>query len=514
MLTMLIVDDHEEEREGISFLIQELGFPLKLETADNGRKALDYLEQQSVDILFTDVRMPLMDGLQLTTEVLKLHPNMKVILFSGFAEFEYAKTAIALGVSDYLLKPINVEAFRNTMERVIGELTERQHKDEASQMKQALVKKHILFTLVNGIGEQPSIKGFSLGLPTHYHTVMLLEFEKDFFENVGPEFEDFLLSLLGSPADYLNLNGCQSLLLFPGHDMTSPISYRELATCIHDHILIKYRVNCYLAINEELTALQDLAGILPQLEKWMEYRFFLPDTFVFDAKNELIFSDQGFPNLADNHILEQIRSSLKERDHFSLRANTELLYQKYVRQVQFSQLYVKHTFSTVYQEVMRFTTTVSEMDLNRGIERIYMSEDLRDIKAIIIEGITQLEQDSNQLEPTHNHDISATKQYIEENYADDLSLELLAAKVYLSPHYLSSMFKRQTGCGLNKYIKNVRMQKAKEMLTNTHLKISDICSAVGYRNISYFCQNFRDFYGHTPEKFRQSNQKSLDYGEN
>ncbi|OAB32958.1 response regulator [Paenibacillus glacialis] len=510
MFTILVVDDHAEEREGISFLIQELSFPLQLETAENGQKALNYLEQHSVDILFTDVRMPLMDGLQLTEHVLRLHPKTKVILFSGFAEFEYAKTAMRLGVSDYLLKPVNVEAFKETMERVIVELTDQQHKDEASQMKLAYVKKHILFTLVNGIGEEPSMKGLSLGLPTHYHNAMLLEFEKDFFENVGPEFEEFLLSLLEIPVDYLNLNGCQSLLLFPEPNKLSRVSYHELALRINNSILIKYKVHCYLAINEELSAIQDIAGVLPQLEKLMEYRFFLSDTYVFDARNELIFSDQVFPNLADNHILDQIRNSLNERNSVSLRANIELLYQKYVRQVQFSHLYVKHTFSTLYQDVMKYTTTTSEMDLNIGIEKIYKSEDLRDIKDIIMEGITRLEQDSNHLEPTQNRDISVTKQYIEEYYAEDLSLEILAAKVYLSPHYLSSIFKKHTGCGLNKYIKNVRMQKAKDMLTNTHLKISDICIAVGYRNISYFCQNFRDFYGHTPEKFRQYNQRSLE----
>lgn len=94
MLSILVVDDHKEEREGIAFLIKELGF-LQLHVAENGRKALEYVSAHSVDILFTDVRMPIMDGLQLTKEALKLHPKLKVILFSGFAEFEYAKTALS-----------------------------------------------------------------------------------------------------------------------------------------------------------------------------------------------------------------------------------------------------------------------------------------------------------------------------------------------------------------------------------------------------------------------------------
>ncbi|BFH62403.1 response regulator [Paenibacillus azoreducens] len=510
MLTILVVDDHKEEREGIAFLLQELGFPLKLQVAENGRKALEYLQQHAVDILFTDVRMPQMDGLQLTRQVLQLHPKTKVIIFSGYAEFEYAKTAITLGVSDYLLKPVNVEAFEATISKVIGELTQQQQQDETSQMTRAYVKKHILFTLVNGIGEPASVQDLLPDLPDRYQGMLLLEFEKEFFENAGPQFEDYLLSQLGAAADYLNLNGCQSLLLFPeGNGVPSHTSLRELALRIHDNILLEYKVNCYLSIKDGPVAIYSLAEVLPELEHWMEYRFFLPDTFVFDAKNELLFSEQSIPDVSDSQLLEQIRIHLKERDLFSLKSAAELLYQKYDRQVQYSQLYVKHIFSTVYEHIMS-NVDAAQKEINLGIEKIYRAEDLRDIKSILDQGMTLLAVESSSMEPALNRDIMATKQYIEENYAADLSLELLAAKVYLSPHYLSSTFKKQTGCGINKYIKNVRMQKAKEMLTHTHLKIADICGAVGYRNISYFCQNFRDFYGHTPEKFRQVNQKTFE----
>ncbi|OPA73320.1 hypothetical protein BVG16_29390 [Paenibacillus selenitireducens] len=513
MLTILVVDDHKEEREGITFLIQELGFPLHMHVAENGRKALECLERHAIDILFTDVRMPIMDGLQLTKQALHMYPKLKVILFSGFAEFEYAKTALSLGVSDYLLKPIHVDAFQNTMEKVIRDLANQQQEAEATQKKLAYARKHVLFSLINGVGDPSPSHGLSIGLPSHYNRMLLLEFEKDFFENAGSDFEEFLLGLLDTPADYLNLNGCQSLLLFPERDRPSRYSNSELSMHLHNRILDTYNVNCYLAMKEEVTSLQELAHILTPLEELMEYRFFLPDTFIFDAKNDLYFTEQMIPDTTDSYLLDQIRSNLKDEDIFSLRANTEILYQKYVRQVQFSQLYVKYMFSSIYQEIMIHTMPSSEMKLQAAIESIYKAEDLRDIRDIMFEGIDQLEQALPDYEPALNRDVEAVKQYIEEHYADDLSLELLAAKVYLSPHYLSSIFKKRTGCGLNKYIKNVRMQKAKDLLTNTHLKISNICSAVGYRNISYFCQNFRDFYGHTPEKFRQSNQKSLEHQE-
>ncbi|WP_158702771.1 response regulator [Paenibacillus faecalis] len=502
MLTILITDDQKEEREGIAFLIQELGFPLKVEFSENGKKALQFLQRQSVDILLTDVRMPLMDGLQLTKEALKIQPHLKVILFSGFAEFEYAKTAISLGVSDYLLKPIHVDAFQDTMEKVIQEITKRQQINEASTMTQAYVKKHMLFTLVNGVGDRPSWKGVSIDLPDHYDRMLLLEFEKNFFEHAGPEFESFILSLLETPADYINLNGHQSLLLFPEPNTPSRFSYREIAELVHEGVLETFNLICYVAVNEKPTAIGDLATGLNQLEQLMEYRFFSPDHYVFVENDDSLFYSND-SELSDNVILDSIRENLKNRDIFGVKANIEILCQKYAKQGQFSQLYVKYMFSHLYQEITTNHLDMSEVELNHGIEKIYKAEDIRDIKKIIHEYILRLEEKFTDSESSFHRDIAYIKKYIDEHYAEELSLDSLAAKVYLSPHYLSSIFKKHMGCGLNKYIKNVRMQKAKELLTNTHLKVSDISGSVGYRDVSYFCQNFRDFYGRTPEKFRQ-----------
>ncbi|WP_058302257.1 response regulator [Gorillibacterium timonense] len=506
MLTILIADDQREEREGIEFLIHELGFSLQIETAENGRKALEVLERQSIDILFTDVRMPIMDGLQLTMKALALQPELKVILFSGFAEFEYAKRAISLGVSDYLLKPINVEAFQTIMQKVMLQLTEQKQETIASRIIQGYVRKHVLFQLVNGLGIPTSMKDASLELPDHYQGMILLEFEKNFFENAEPEFEDFILSIVKGPVDYLNLNGCQSLLLFPNLQTSASCSSRELGMIIHDKILEKYRVNGYLAVHEEPTKPQELNAAVVQLDQLMEYRFFTPDHYLFDKTTVGYGSDELLPDLSDNDLIQQIKLNLKERDLFSLRANSDLLYQKYSKQVQFSQLYVKHMFATLYQEISSHAAPLSESEWRRGIETIYLSEELKEIHEIMITGIARLEQEHSNSEFL-SRDIAAVKQYIEDHYGEDLSLELLAAKVHLSPHYLSSIFKKNTGCGLNKYIKNVRMNKARDMLEQTHLKVSDICYQVGFQNVSYFCQNYRDFFGQTPEKFRQFHPK-------
>ncbi|WP_026511371.1 response regulator transcription factor [Butyrivibrio sp. LC3010] len=100
------------------------------------------------------------------------------------------------------------------------------------------------------------------------------------------------------------------------------------------------------------------------------------------------------------------------------------------------------------------------------------------------------------------HSVELVKKYIKANYYKNISLNSLAEMVYLNTSYLSTIFKAETGCGINKYIKNVRMEKAREMLLTTNMKIADIGISVGFKNDSYFVKSFRDHFGKTPEKVR------------
>ena len=117
--------------------------------------------------------------------------------------------------------------------------------------------------------------------------------------------------------------------------------------------------------------------------------------------------------------------------------------------------------------------------------------------------VEELEQMFRMAEDSPKRTIALTEQYIQEHYREALSLDLLAEKAFRTPHYLSSIFIQEKGVGINKYIKNVRMEKARELLMGTNMKISEICEQVGYGSVSYFCRSFRNEYGVTPEQYRR-----------
>ena len=136
MITILIVDDEKLERRGIRFLLKREEGEFQILEATNGKDALGVLESNHVDILFSDVKMPYMNGLELTKAVREDHPDMEIVIFSGYNDFSYAKEALRYGVVDYVLKPVDPEEFHKTFQRVMENISSKIEKKEQQEKKE------------------------------------------------------------------------------------------------------------------------------------------------------------------------------------------------------------------------------------------------------------------------------------------------------------------------------------------------------------------------------------------
>ena len=121
MLTILVVDDEKLERKGIRFLLNRRSEEMEILEAANGKAACEILQHRTVDIMLTDIKMPFMDGIELVSVAHKLQPDLQMVIFSGYGEFAYAKKAMASGVSNYVLKPVDPAEFENTLNLPSGE---------------------------------------------------------------------------------------------------------------------------------------------------------------------------------------------------------------------------------------------------------------------------------------------------------------------------------------------------------------------------------------------------------
>lgn len=498
MYNILIADDEFVERDGIKYLINEYGFPLHIIEAENGRDALSHLKNHKVDILFTVVKMPFIDGLELSKEARRLFPHLKIIIFSGFGEFEYAKTAITLGVVDCLLKPIEEEVFKQLLTRTIHQLNQKSEHAKSQNSSRYIEKQHILLSALNGTSKEVlQSRNLSLDIKfvENFSRLLLLEFDSDLSSVFINTFVAELKAELRREFHYLNLNAYQSMLWFQdGGD------FLAIARKVSELIKRAYGQQCYIAFSKEFHGYAAISKEFSLLETCLEERFFFPNTYIFSRDSDMLTEIIDVTE-NDDTILNNIQSAIKIRDCDAIRRQVMILENKFHRQKQYSYIYVKFIFSSILREFYQKISTFKESNLNSGIEDIYRTTSLSDVSEIVNQAIDTFEKNFDHTDSTQ-HEVELIQKYIFENYDKVLSVSDLAAHVFLTPNYLSYVFKKDTGIGVNKFIKNYRMEKAKQFLEDTNIKVVKVCQMVGYANVSYFRQSFREFYGINPEKFR------------
>ena len=466
MITILIVDDEKLERRGIRFLLKREKGEFQILEATNGKDALGVLESNHVDILFSDVKMPYMNGLELTKAVREDHPDMEIVIFSGYNDFSYAREALRYGVVDYVLKPVDPEEFHKTFQRVMENISSKIEKKEQQEKKEDYLKKYFLLKYLYGGKEE--------------HFLMSLK------EEVQREFH------------YVNLNSNESIFLFT----EKYADYHGIEEKMYRFFAHQFDSECYFAVSEEIEDGKNLAEEFKVLEGMLEEQFYQPRQHLFfhGEKQEEKKADPA----EDSEIMEQITKDIQYKDLPHLRQDFQRLEEKYRAHKQFSDMYVKFVFSGIMKELLDQMEGLDEKMLSKRVDRLYRCRNLNDVIAIVEEVLQEYEHCIQEQEDGFRSEVTTVKGYIYHHYKEkDLGAETLSAMVFLSPGYLSAVFKEETGMTLNRFIREVRMNKAKELLETTNMKISQIAKEVGFSNNSYFCRSFREFFGDTPEACRK-----------
>ena len=473
--------------------------------AANGKQALEMLEKEPVDILLTDIKMPFIDGMELIERVHDKYPEMMKIIFSGFGDFEYAKTAIKHGVQDYILKPVEPEEFKTTLLRVVGVLKERDANQQFHDRSKAFYEDHVLYSLVNGGSSEELQKRhgdvFDMAAVCDYKQMLLIEYDADFFGRKDESLFDVLKNSLGGKIRYLNLNPQQSVVF-----LKEALGERGRSVCesLYEDLYGIYHYVCHIVLSDELSGMDDYGNAMEAMETVMESKFFQTENHVFLVEeNKASYAGK----MDDDTLFKQMKQDIKMKDIAALKNHFGWVCEKYKEKVEYSQVYVKFIFSNLLKDFYDALPEDKRGSLDREIEQLYRSTDFGSVKAIIDENIARLE-DAFKVKPQMAHrEIEAVKQYIYDHYKEELSIDILARLVYMAPSYLSAVFKKEVGQNLSKFIKEYRMVKAKDMLENTHMKIVQVSEAVGYPNVSYFCQSFREFFGISPQKFRNQGEE-------
>ena len=501
MYRMLVVDDEKTERECVRFLIEQSGLPLEVSEAGDGWEALMRLkETDGADILFTDVQMPLMDGLELIREAEKLFPDMKILIFSSYADFEYARTALTLGVVNYILKPVIPEELKKSLEGLIGQLDEEAASRKLKDRQKSFMLQYALQLSISGNLDGSRVEPAVIKQLERFHCMVLVDFDGDFLENNSFVFYESLRYAMKLDMESLNLSPDQALLL-----LRTPVENpKEWGMKLLFHIQETFQISCWLAISGPLSGQASLKDAFAAVEQQMERRFWEPQVHVFAEQERENAQDGAGDGTDENRQLLQIKRALGNQDGAALQEALDSLFAKYRSRQNQSQIYVKFIFSNLLTTLYPF---LNEMDgekktLDAMISDLYLQPDISEIVRMVQELASRIIGGFSS-GPSIRREILEVTDYIGANYGKELSVERLASIVFLTPDYLSRLFKKSMGKSISQYIRQFRMEKARELLTGTNRKVIDIGEAVGYPNYSYFCQSFREYFGTSPERYRQ-----------
>lgn len=525
MLKVLLVDDELIVRKGLKAIVDWQDFGMEVEAeASNGQRAIEMLyELQQIDLIITDIRMPVLDGLELTRMVRTSHPHTKVLLLTCYNDFEYVKEALELGASGYLLKTDLEDDghLEKALRKIRSELVKEREKQKEYELLQHYAEKSLpllrekwLKSLVSGedlcsITDQ--MLSLNLEWVHHPHLLCRMDFA-DVSPSLGGSVESLSLELLGHDSIILSMEYSSFLLLLRPRPEIS--EYRRIQW--EKQVLAEWRsrmekkcgkdVNVYYGRS---TGLDRFATVYDQLSRIGEYYTFY----------------HGYGALIDIGSFPQT-ASLLETGHLDLVVLNELKQMVIIRNWD----HVKRILSDLKETVLRVKPSVDTvknfivelvMTLIEGlqsnshiistiwgtnkfdyIDKVKGMNTLAEIVEWIFTGVDQIEGERSVFVGGENRVIMKAVEYIENHFHQDLTLEDLSAHVGLSKSYLSSTFKKVCGESFIEYLIRVRIQKAETMLRQTDLKIYQVAESVGFQDPKYFTKLFKKMTGISPNQYK------------
>lgn len=540
MYKVLIVDDEAPIREGIADTIRH-GCPRfsPIYEASDGEEALNLAHEISPDLIITDIQMPRRDGIDLIAQLKADHPDLSVIIISGFDDFEYAHKGLKLAVNDYWLKPVDSAQLAARLNLLADDLDERQsfRKDQAEL--QRLVKESLplyrerLFRqlIENGKDEADRTRrARELGIPMNcrHYGVAIVCFE---LADIASQ-EDWLIEAwvdeivsgtVRRYADELEVH------YFVAND-------KELVLLIGSHQAAKER--CFMEINQWLTrlgkalqtnlnparlniavgtvcaSLRDLPQTYQQAREAMLFRLSVTDRTILNFEELVAAAPEASVDAHANEIVLQV----KLMDH----ARAQLAVQDYMAHLTSAEGTHPHWVKLSMLELSMSLLKVLG-DARLGFNKFFRRQD--------IDPYLNVNQLDSVIELTHwmeryvdrcideiarskahksvSH-VEKVKQYVEARYSESsLSLSEVAANLFLSPHYLRQLFRQETGSSFVEYVSEVRMQRALQLLRDPTLKIQDIAEKVGFEEQRYFSSCFKKYCQMTPTEYREAIQQGL-----
>ncbi|MEC0128937.1 response regulator [Paenibacillus pabuli] len=543
MLQLLLVDDERSVVETLAETIpwESCGIG-SVHEALSGAVALEIMENHDIDIVITDIRMPEMSGIALITAIHERWPHVQTILLSGYADFEYAKQAIAQESFDYLLKPVSDEDLIESVQRVVNRIKEKW--ENAASYQRALHVFQDNLPLLRSTMLHELLTGKIYDQKTLAEKLDLLELPYSVGEDLGMlviRMEEHLSEMAQSDLALMEYAICNIISeVMQGH------FHIWHTRDVHDYIvvLVTMKPASKMSLKKDekpQTLLEHYAAqiqtnvqsylkgaISISVSNWGKFPYEIEEIYerVVMSMRKRMGQTQGLfvtaSDETDIHPLPAIRSlykpptliSLLEAGRFEdVEQKIEIIFEELLHSGEQHDI-AESTIEVYYALAGAFAYIIHKN--GKQISSVLPMEAYRYFQAPNYSTTQQLQEwstrtlhyirdDADQeLKDNHSTIVRSVKSFVDLHLASDVSLPAIADHVHLHPVYLSKVYKAETGEALTAYVYRLRMEKAAYYLRTSTTKVFEIAELVGYNNTAYFIRVFKKFYDVTPQEYRET----------
>ncbi|SFL59666.1 two-component system, response regulator YesN [Gracilibacillus orientalis] len=492
----IIIDDEFIVLEGMKKMIDWSSYGIEIVgTADNGEDGIRLFNEHKPNIVFTDIRMPGKDGLTLVKEILQKSPDTLCVVFSGFNEFEYVRSALKLGVIDYLEKPITIPTIKETIEKILEHVKKQQElvalKENANQTEQIKIEKITMDLLLHNPNSFEN-----------WQTEMADESEKNIVGFMVIIHDATSLPLQQRSEHYFPIaisTGLNNIVVIYMYTSDTSIILKDLAGVTNENQIV--------GIGNMRTDAAELRNSYEEALKAYKHAIFrqLKGMIVFEEINRSSKISK-FISIEEKEILYHIILGDQDLVYESLNNYFQKLEQETSdRSLQEEKLL--KLFYLCFETVEEFQYTINNTNTFLSQTELQNVKSKDELKKWISSNINWIISSSQEYQRSKQHYlVERACKYIHRHYNQNISLQEIAEEVGLNPNYFSALFKEVMGMTYIKYLTHLRIEMAKLMLRHGDT-VAEVSQNIGYATYRHFSDTFKKHTDVSPGKYKEGISK-------
>ncbi|WP_310603015.1 response regulator transcription factor [Anaerosporobacter sp.] len=509
MYKVVIIDDEQTVREGIRTLLswEEMGFTI-VEEASDGEDGLAVVLKRQPDMVLVDVRMPAMTGLELIEAAREAGYKGHFLILTGYSDFEYAKSAISLGVRGYLLKPIDEDELYRYVCDIKSDLDKEMEKKEREGLVQEEKAKNRIKARQNVIYNllmkqetieiiEKEIKKFEFDYNYKKFHVIILSNERFYMDEDYKEKTRLILAGLNR-YEYLVLGERIALIIKGDTLQTNVAKLEENNTYVKE----RYGEGFLIVIGQEVTCLRDICYSFECAQYLAGQRFLygtkniismrLLQQEIENKQEDTLISLSDCMEIGDLTGIEKCIHGMLEKCRYRL-----------MKESQIKITVINNTILLLNNLKSSYESQIEGViDIDSYTKEVNQTKSIAELESLIVEYSKKI---SEKLGNAGTDSIVKKMDiFIQKNYSKDLKLEAIAKMFGYNSAYLGKTYKKVTGESFNTALDKVRIENAKRLLQDTNLKVYQVSEKVGYYNIDYFYSKFKKYVGMTPKEFKKN----------